>query len=69
MGVMKEGDTLYFRVSKGGEGIWITNGKVSFGLMGNRQRVKDVINGKEEWTDLTAVKKTKPGDIINGQYK
>lgn len=47
-----EGDRLFFRLSKSGKGVYVTNEKLPFGLRGNYEHVKAVMKGHKDFAVL-----------------
>lgn len=49
---VEENEQLFFRVSRSGKGIWISNSRIGFGLRGNISHIKDVLRGKRDYAVL-----------------
>jgi len=47
-----EGDRLFFRLSKSGKGVYVTNEQAEFGLRGNFEHVKAVLKGQKDYAVL-----------------
>jgi len=47
-----DGDRLFFRLSKSGEGVYVTSEHVEFGLRGNFEHVKAVLRGQKDFAVL-----------------
>jgi len=47
-----DGDRLFFRLSKSGKGVYVTNEQKEFGLRGNFEHVKAVLKGEKDYAVL-----------------
>lgn len=53
-----DGERLFFRLSKSGRGVYVTNEHARFGIRGNYEHVKAVLRGQKDFAVLEVRAKT-----------